>query len=112
VTETANDIEQLIELYQSIEHASRAMLSAALDGDWESVAREQAHCSTLIEQTRRLVPGVTLTRAQQQTRLRILQRILQNEAIIRNLAHPWTERLEQLLAAPSAGSGPRTAWSV
>lgn len=112
MTEPVNDVEQLIELYRSIELASHAMLAAAMDADWDLVAREQAHCSALIEHTRRLVPAVTLTRGQQQTRLRILQRILQNEAVIRKLAHPWTERLEQLLAGPATGPGPRTAWSV
>lgn len=89
--------EHLLQLYRSIEAVSRDMLAAALDGDWDTVAQHQARCAELIDDTRTLAPALTLSRTQQTSRLQIMQRILQNEAVMRRLANPWTARLEQQL---------------
>ena len=101
-----HDADSLINLYRAIERCSRAMLSAALEGDWDTVSREQQQCTELIDQTRHLVPTVALPKAEQRTRLQIMRQILQNEAVIRRLAHPWTERLERQLF-PNAAAGGR-----
>jgi len=101
-----HDADTLIDLYRAIEHCSRAMLAAALEGDWDAVSREQQQCTALIDQTRQLVPTVALPKAEQRTRMQIMRQILQNEAVIRRLAHPWTERLERQLF-PSAAAGGR-----
>ena len=101
-----HDADTLIDLYRAIEHCSRVMLSAALEGDWDAVAREQQRCTSLIDQTRGLVPTVALPKAEQRTRMQIMRQILQNEAVIRRLAHPWTERLERQLF-PGASTGGR-----
>jgi flagellar protein FliT len=101
-----HDADTLIDLYRAIEHCSRAMLAAALEGDWDAVSREQQQCTALIDQTRQLVPTVTLPKAEQRTRMQIMRQILQNEAVIRRLAHPWTERLERQLF-PSVAAGGR-----
>ena len=91
------NIERLIGLYQSIERASREMLNAAQDSDWERVGSGQQRCGQLIDQVRELAAGVSLNRLERKTKLRILRQIVRNEAQIRRLAYPWTERYEYLM---------------
>ena len=96
-TPPPSDGGRLLGFYLSIEHASRDMLAAATDDDWDRVAGIQQHCELLIEQVRRLAPGVALSGPEQRAKMRILRRIVRNEAQIRRLAFPWTARHEQLL---------------
>lgn len=104
------EIARLIGFYLSIEQASRDMLAAALDSDWDRVGSIQDHCSTLIDQVLRLNGRVVLTRGEQRAKMRIVRQIVQNEAQIRRLAYPWTERYEHLVFARGgrAGAGERT----
>lgn len=101
------DIERLIGVYRSIELASRDMLAAAQDSDWVRVCTIQARCGTLIDQLRALAPRVELSRDDRKAKLRIVRQIVRNEAQIRRLAYPWTERYEHLLTGrgtpPAAG---------
>jgi hypothetical protein len=99
------EISRLIGFYLSIEQASRDMLSAALDSDWDRVGEIQVHCGVLIDQVRRLNGRVVLSRHEQRAKLRIIRQIVQNEAQIRRLAYPWTERYEHLVF----GAGRRAA---
>lgn len=87
----------LIGCYLSIERASRDMLSAARDSDWDRVGEIQVRCGALIEQARRLGGGTTLSRTDQKAKLRIVRQIVLNEAQIRRLAYPWSERFERLV---------------
>lgn len=97
------EIERLIGVYVSIERASRDMLAAAQDSDWERVSAIQEHCSVLIDQVRRLNGRVSLNRREQREKLRIVRQIVQNEAQIRRLAYPWTERYEYLMLGKDLG---------
>jgi flagellar protein FliT len=106
------EINRLIGFYLSIEQASRDMLAAARESDWARVGGIQEHCSVLIDQVRRLNGRVVLSRSEQRAKLRIVRQIVQNEAQIRRLAYPWTERYEHLVfGGPRVGDGPddRTA---
>lgn len=94
------EISRLIGFYLSIERASKDMLEAALDSDWDRVASIQEHCSVLIDQVRRLNGRVVLSRNEQRAKLRIVRQIVQNEAQVRRLAYPWTERYDHLVFGP------------
>lgn len=105
------EITRLIGFYLSIEQASRDMLSAARESDWGRVGEIQEHCGMLIDQVRRLNGKVVLSRDEQRAKLRIIRQIVQNEAQIRRLSYPWTDRYEHLMFAGPGRSPPsgRTA---
>ena len=105
-TRAEAEISRLIGFYISIEQASRDMLAAARESDWSRVGSIQEHCSLLIDQVRRLNGKVVLSRNEQRAKLRIIRQIVQNEAQIRRLAHPWTDRYDHLVFG-GAGSGDR-----
>lgn len=104
----APDADRLLDAYAAIEQASRDMLDAAQRHDWDRFAAVHADCSALIDEVRRLGGAAGLQRDAQRARLRIMRRIVQNEALIRRLSFPWTDRYEQLLFG-SAADGARSA---
>ena len=72
----------LLNYYEAIEKASSDMLESARTGNWDHVVKLEGACALLISQLKS----------------RIMQRILVNDAEIRQLAEPWLEDLDNLMA--------------
>jgi len=86
----------LIDYYKAIEDSSRRMLEAAKQEDWEQVVRFEGACAVLIEQLRARASTEALLPEQQPEKLQIMQRILRNDAMIRFLAGPWSDKGESM----------------
>ena len=84
----------LIDYYKAIEDSSRKMLEAAKQEDWEQVVRYEGACAVLIEQLRARADSEALQPGQQLEKLKIMQRILKNDAMIRFLAGPLSDDVE------------------
>lgn len=87
----------LIDYYRSIEASSLQMLDAARVADWDEVVRCESACAHLIEELRANGQGSELAPDERREKVRIMQRILHNDAQIRVLAEPWLEHLERSL---------------
>lgn len=88
--------EALIDFYKAIEDSSAKMLQAAHDRDWDGVVRYESACAVLIEQLRFKAQKESLPPEHRREKTRIMQRILSNDAMIRTLAEPWMEQVEQM----------------
>jgi len=88
----------LLNYYQAIETASQDMLEAARVGNWDHVLKLEGACALLISQLRHTAAHNELGDDEARLKSRIMQRILVNDAEIRQLAEPWLEDLDQLLA--------------
>jgi flagellar protein FliT len=88
----------LLNYYEAIERASMDMLEAARTGNWDQVVKLEGACAVLISQLRTAATQKPLDSEEVQLKSRIMQRILVNDAEIRNLAEPWLDDLDQLLA--------------
>jgi flagellar protein FliT len=91
----------LLKYYEAIEQASQDMLEAARTGNWDHVVKLEGACAVLISQLKNAASNRQLTPDEAQLKSRIMQRILVNDAEIRNLAEPWIDDLDQLLAGKS-----------
>ena len=111
LTFVESEITRLIGLYTAIERASDDMLTAALQSDWDAVNAVQAQCAMLIEQVRRLNARVVLSRKDHSAKMKLMRQIVQNEAHVRRLAYPWTERFDTMMfgGAPSTGESQQAA---
>ena len=96
--ENVMDDKALLDYYEAIERASEQMLQAARDGDWDSVVRLEGACAVLISQLKHAASQRALRPEEARLKTRIMKRILDNDAKIRNLAEPWLEDLDRLLA--------------
>ena len=88
----------LLNYYEAIEQASQDMLEAARAGDWDHVVKLESACALLIAQLKRNAADKSLAPQEAQLKSRIMQRILVNDAEIRQLAEPWLEDLDEILA--------------
>ena len=88
----------LLNYYEAIERASHDMLEAARTGNWDQVVKLEGACAVLISQLRGAATSKPLDSEEVQLKSRIMQRILVNDAEIRNLAEPWLDDLDQVLA--------------
>ncbi|TXI73700.1 MAG: flagellar protein FliT [Limnohabitans sp.] len=87
--------QMLIDYYKAIEDSSVKMLEAARVQDWDGVVRYEGACAVLIEQLRHRAQTVQLQDEDRLEKARIMRRILENDAQIRNLAEPWVQHLDQ-----------------
>lgn len=90
----------LIDYYKAIEDSSRKMLEAAKVCDWDSVARFEGACAVLIEQLRARARSEELSLEARREKTLIMQRILINDAQIRDLAEPWLDHFERRFDRP------------
>ena len=88
----------LLNYYEAIEKASADMLAAARAGNWDHVVKLEGACALLISQLKHAAAKQGLGAEEAQLKSRIMQRILINDAEIRQLAEPWLEDLDNLLA--------------
>ena len=88
----------LLNYYEAIERASQDMLEAARAGNWDHVVKLEGACALLISQLKQGAATNPLGEQEAQFKSRIMQRILVNDAEIRQLAEPWLEDLDHLLA--------------
>jgi flagellar protein FliT len=88
----------LLRYYQAIEEASQNMLDAARQGNWDQVLKLEGACVLLISQLKHESGAKPLGDDEAQLKSRIMQRILVNDAEIRQLAEPWLDELDEILA--------------
>ncbi len=89
----------LLNYYRAIEQASQDMLEAARAGNWDGVIKLEGACALLIAQLKHQAMQRPLGDDERQLKSRIMQRILVNDAEVRQLAEPWLDDLDDLLAA-------------
>jgi flagellar protein FliT len=87
----------LLNYYEAIEQASHDMLEAARTGNWDHVVKLEGACALLISQLKHAAAKNALGAEEAQLKSRIMQRILVNDAEIRQLAEPWLEELDSRL---------------
>ena len=87
-----------LDYYEAIERASQDMLAAARGGNWDLVLKLEGACALLISQLKHSAAQQPLGVDEAQFKSRIMQRILVNDAEIRQLAEPWLDELDDLLA--------------
>jgi flagellar protein FliT len=88
----------LLNYYEAIERASQDMLEAARLGNWDHVVKLEGACAVLIAQLKHSASERPLGADEAQLKSRIMQRILVNDAEIRQLAEPWLNDLDEILA--------------
>ena len=88
----------LMNYYDAIEKASQDMLAAARAGNWDQVVKLEGACAVLIAQLKNAAAEQPLPPDEAELKSRLMQRILLNDAEIRQLAEPWLEDLDDILA--------------
>ncbi|WP_313701230.1 flagellar protein FliT [Achromobacter sp.] len=87
----------ILEQYQEIAQSTGEMLTAAQAGDWDTALMHgQLYCEQ-VERLRHAEPASPLDEAGRSMKYDLLVRILENDAMTRDLALPQLARLGELL---------------
>jgi flagellar protein FliT len=89
---------RLLGYYEALERASNDMLAAARAADWDEVMKLEGACVLLIAQLRDAAAAQPLPIDATRHKSRIMQRILVNDAEIRQLAEPWLDDLDRIVS--------------
>ena len=97
----SSQTESPLRYYEALETASKDMLDAARDGDWDRVVRLEAACALVIGKLRQIAHLNQLSENGRQSKLRILKSILANDAEIRRITETLPAQFESMLAGPT-----------
>jgi len=90
--------------YESIAQVSQVMLTAARQGDWDTLIDAEHCCAALIERVRSIDDAErTLDNDGTSRKREIIRRILVDDAEIRDLTQPWLRQLETHLRTAQRG---------
>ena len=92
--------EQIVERYTRMADASRRMLCAARDDDWDRVCEVEKECTELIAELSTMGDLVPSDPELRQQKLGLMKRVLADDAEIRMLSQPWLRKLEALMRSP------------
>lgn len=85
--------------YERMAGASRRMLVAARDADWDAVTALEADCAAIIAELKTLGETGGMSEADTQKKATIIRGLLADDAEIRNLAQPRLADLSALIAS-------------
>jgi flagellar protein FliT len=88
--------KDVLEYYDSMAGASRRMLAAARDDDWDTVMALERDCAAIVEHLRR-AGEPPLSGDEQRRKAQIIRGLLADDAEIRNLAQPRLAELATLI---------------
>ena len=84
-----------LQTYETLEHISHRMLSAARNAEWDLLISLERDCRTLVDGlSRHPADGQVHQRRQE-----IIRRILVDDAEIRDITEPWMARSKQFLTS-------------
>jgi flagellar protein FliT len=87
----------ILDCYEKISDASTRMLSAASSGDWDALIEAEGECSAMVNRLRVIGDNAPLSNDGARRKMRVIRKILAEDAKIRDLTQPWLENLESML---------------
>jgi len=87
----------VLDCYEKISTASTRMLAAASNGDWDALIAAESDCSAIVNRLQVLGENGPLSDDGTRRKMRIIRKVLAEDAQIRMLTQPWLNTLESLL---------------
>jgi flagellar protein FliT len=95
---------QLIDHYQAISTTSSKMLAAAKDSAWDDLRELEAKVAAQIAELKATASQAPLPPEHDKERMRLLKKMLADDAEIRDLMNPWMKQYAWYMS-PAASHG-------
>ena len=89
--------QQIVARYERMADASRRMLDAAREDDWDRVCAVEKECVRLVAELSEMGDLAPKDPTLRQQKLDLMKRVLANDAELRLLSQPWLRKLDALL---------------
>ena len=84
--------------YEAMAEISGRMLGAARESDWDRFVAEERRCRALVADVQARAES-QLSENERKRKFALLRKMLADDAEIRNLAEPWMQHLQEMLAS-------------
>lgn len=88
---------QVIANYEQLATLTEEMRKAAAQEEWERLIEIERQCSMLVSEMKSVDAEVKLDKAAQQHKFELINKILADEAVIRNHTQTWMDQLKSLI---------------
>ena len=92
---------QVIAVYEDVLVVTEQMLQAAHHSDWDQLVALEKRCKRLIESLMAAEPREPLSSQLQQRKVEIIQKVLADDARIRDITEPWMKQVHCILNTAS-----------
>lgn len=92
----------MITVYENVASISSQMLDAARRGDWDQLSVLERACSEQVGILKGTCHPVALSTQQRDRKVRLIQGILENDRLIREITDPWMSQLSTLMQSTNA----------
>jgi flagellar protein FliT len=105
------DNTQILATYRSISQLTGCMADAARGGDWDKLIDLEQRCGALVQTLKSAEPAALALDMQQQ-KVKLIRKILADDAEVRDLTEPWMGRLQALLGGATLEHSVHKAYNV
>ncbi len=95
---------QIVDRYRRMADASRRMLSAARQDDWDQVCAAEKECAHLVAELSQMGDLAPSDPSLRQQKIDLMKRVLADDAEIRLLTQPWLKKLDAVLRSPDTAA--------
>jgi len=95
------DKKAIFSVYEKVAGVMNLMVQAAEASDWDAVTALEPQCSAYVGALRTTDHHDDLTEEEMQYKMRVIQKILDDDRRIRELAQPWMKELSDLIHSSS-----------
>jgi len=93
--------KQLISIYENVADITAQMVNAALDNDWQLLAKLEARCSDQVQAIKDDPTPVELERAEHEKKVSVIKKILADDRKIRDITQPRMAQLGEMMRRSS-----------
>lgn len=90
--------QQVMSVYEAMVDLTGQMVTAAADSDWDQLAVLEARCAAYVEQLKANASELAMNGENRVKKVRIIQKMLDDDRKIRDLTMPWMAQLSSLIS--------------
>jgi flagellar protein FliT len=90
---------QVITNYESLAAITDQMRAAAVNSEWDNLIMLEKKCSHFVETMKPVDKSVVLDESARQTKIRLIKKILKDDAEIRNHTETWMEQMQRIMSS-------------
>jgi flagellar protein FliT len=94
--------QELMSIYENVANITDQMLRAAQASNWDLLVKLEASCSAQTQAIKENTEQVQLASADRENKIRIIKKILSDDAQIRDLVHPRMKHISDLMRTSSS----------
>lgn len=91
--------DQVITNYESLSVLTDQMRAAAVNGEWDRLIVLEQQCSEHVETMKPVDSATALDETARQIKIRLIKKILKDDAEIRNRTETWMGQLQRIMSS-------------